>query len=157
MLTAPSQSVSYLMGGLMTRVLCVLPEAPPSAASSPFLPCQLCSERPWLILTQLHVLLEGRRLRKSSPSVRQGFTFKQTKCVYCCKHRGKERLSQKINFSCRCQAKSHPGYKKLGLAFVSEPWSGTALGRPVFRIRSRGCRLMDPVGEGPEMIYFSLL
>lgn len=102
-------------------------------------------------------LVGGQEAQEINPSVRQGFTFKQTKCIYCCKHRGNERLSQKINFSSRCQAKSHPGYKKLGLSFVSKPWSGTALGRPVFRMRSRGFQLMDPVGGEPEMIHFSLL
>lgn len=145
------------MGGLTTRVLCVLPVALESASSSPFLPCQLCSQRTWLIRTQLRVLLEDRRLRKSSPSVRQRFTFRQTKCIYCRKHRGSKRLSQKINFSGICQAKSHPGYKKLGLTLVSKPLSGTALGRPVFRIRGRGFRLMGPVGGEPEMIRFYLL
>lgn len=139
------------MGGLTTRVLCVLPVAPESASSSPFFSCQLCSQRPRLLHTQLRALLEDRRLRKSSPSIRQRFTFRQMKCIYCLKHRGSERLSQKINFSSICQAKSHPGYEKLGLPLVSKPLSGTAFGWPVFRIRSRGFQLMGPVGEEPEM------
>lgn len=58
---------------------------PQSLPFQPVLGCHLCSRGPQLIHTPLRVFLEDKSLGKSCRCVGQATTFRQTKCIYCCK------------------------------------------------------------------------